>query len=104
MKEEDCENNNQMFDYSSSTECGCLFSSCSIISSGSTLSCSDSRCFFYFLCSPTITLKLTLQRKLVFHATSGQIGEEPRPVPEEQEQTRDLTNERMRTARKMSRV
>jgi len=43
-----------------------------------------------------------LQRKLVFHATSGQIGEEPRPVPEEQ--TRDLTNERMRTARKMSRV
>jgi hypothetical protein len=93
-----------MFDYSSSTECGCLLSSSSIISSGSTLSCSDSRCFFYFLCSPTITLKLTLQRKLVFHATSGQIGEEPRPVPEEQEQTRDLTNERMRTARKMSRV
>jgi len=46
MKEEDCENNNQMFDYSSSTECGCLLSSSSIISSGSTLSCSDSRCFF----------------------------------------------------------
>jgi hypothetical protein len=34
-------------------------------------------------------------------ATSGQIGEEPRSVPEEQ--TRDLKNERMSTARKMSR-
>jgi hypothetical protein len=34
-------------------------------------------------------------------ATGGQIGEEPRSVPEEQ--TSDLTNERMKTARKMSR-
>ena len=34
-------------------------------------------------------------------ATSGQIGDEPRSVPEEQ--TRDLKNERMNTARKMSR-
>jgi len=33
-------------------------------------------------------------------ATSGQIGEEPRSVPE---QTSDLKNERMKTARKMSR-
>ena len=33
--------------------------------------------------------------------TSGQIGDEPRSVPEEQ--TRDLKNERMNTARKMSR-
>ena len=34
-------------------------------------------------------------------ATGGQIGEEPRSVPEEQ--TSDLKNERMKTARKMSR-
>ena len=34
-------------------------------------------------------------------ATGGQIGEEPRSVPEEQ--TSNLTNERMKTARKMSR-
>ena len=34
-------------------------------------------------------------------ATSGQIGEEPRSVPDAQ--TSDLTNERMKTARKMSR-
>ena len=34
-------------------------------------------------------------------ATSGQIGEEPRSVPEEQ--TSDLKNESMKTARKMSR-
>jgi hypothetical protein len=34
-------------------------------------------------------------------ATSGQIGDEPRSVSEEQ--TRDLKNERMNTARKMSR-
>jgi hypothetical protein len=34
-------------------------------------------------------------------ATGGRIGEEPRSVPEEQ--TSDLTNERMRTARKVSR-
>ena len=34
-------------------------------------------------------------------ATSGQIGEEPRSVLEEQ--TSDLKNERMKTARKMSR-
>jgi hypothetical protein len=33
-------------------------------------------------------------------ATSGQIGDEPRSVPE---QTRDFKNERMKTARKMSR-
>ena len=33
-------------------------------------------------------------------ATSGQIGEEPRSVPE---QTSDLKNERMKTAHKMSR-
>ncbi|MFL6357192.1 MAG: hypothetical protein ACJ71C_11635 [Nitrososphaeraceae archaeon] len=33
-------------------------------------------------------------------ATSGQIGEEPRSVSE---QTSDLKNERMKTARKMSR-
>jgi len=33
-------------------------------------------------------------------ATSGQIGEEPRSAPEK---TSDLTNERMKTARKMSR-
>jgi hypothetical protein len=33
-------------------------------------------------------------------ATSGQIGEEPRSVPEEQ--TSNLTNERMKTGRKMS--
>jgi hypothetical protein len=33
-------------------------------------------------------------------ATSGQIGDEPRSVPE---QGSDLTNERMKTARKMSR-
>jgi hypothetical protein len=33
-------------------------------------------------------------------ATDGQIGEEPRSVDE---QTNDLTNERMKTARKMSR-
>jgi hypothetical protein len=33
-------------------------------------------------------------------ATSGQIGEEPRSVPE---QTSGLKNERMRTARKISR-
>ena len=33
-------------------------------------------------------------------ATSGQIGEEPRSVPEEQ--SNELTNERMKTARKMS--
>jgi hypothetical protein len=33
-------------------------------------------------------------------ATSGQIGEEPRSVPE---QTSNLKNERMKTARKMSR-
>ena len=33
-------------------------------------------------------------------ATSGQIGEEPRSV---EEQTSDLKNERMKTARKMSR-
>ena len=33
-------------------------------------------------------------------ATSGQIGEEPRAVPEE---SNDLKNERMKTARKMSR-
>jgi hypothetical protein len=33
-------------------------------------------------------------------ATSGQIGEEPRSVSE---QTTDLKNERMKTARKMSR-
>jgi hypothetical protein len=35
------------------------------------------------------------------HATSGQIGDEPRSVSEEQ--ARDLKNERMNTARKMSR-
>ena len=34
-------------------------------------------------------------------ATSGQIGEEPRSIPEPQ--TTDLNNERMKTARKMSR-
>ncbi len=34
-------------------------------------------------------------------ATSGQIGDEHRSVPEEQ--TRDLKNERMNIARKMSR-
>lgn len=34
-------------------------------------------------------------------ATSGQIGEEPRSVPGEQ--TNDLKNERMKTARKISR-
>jgi hypothetical protein len=34
-------------------------------------------------------------------ATAGQIGEEPRSAPEEQ--TSNLTNERMKTARKMSR-
>ena len=34
-------------------------------------------------------------------ATSGQIGDEPRSMPEEQ--TSNLTNERMKTARKMSR-
>jgi hypothetical protein len=34
-------------------------------------------------------------------ATGGQIGEEPRSVPEEQ--TGNLTNERIKTARKMSR-
>ena len=34
-------------------------------------------------------------------ATSGQPGDEPRSVPEEQ--TSDLKNERMKTARKMSR-
>ena len=34
-------------------------------------------------------------------ATSGQIGEEPRSVPEQK--TSDLKNERMKTARKMSR-
>ncbi|MFL6424813.1 MAG: hypothetical protein ACJ71R_14635 [Nitrososphaeraceae archaeon] len=34
-------------------------------------------------------------------ATSGQIGDEPGSVSEEQ--TRDLKNERMNTARKMSR-
>jgi hypothetical protein len=34
-------------------------------------------------------------------ATSGQIGDEPRSVSEEQ--TRDLKNERMNTARQMSR-
>jgi hypothetical protein len=33
-------------------------------------------------------------------ATSGQIGDEPRSV---EEQTSDLKNERMKTARKMSR-
>lgn len=33
-------------------------------------------------------------------ATAGQIGEEPRSVPE---QTSGLKNERMKTARKMSR-
>jgi hypothetical protein len=33
-------------------------------------------------------------------ATSGQIGDEPRSVPE---QTSDLKNERMKTTRKMSR-
>ena len=33
-------------------------------------------------------------------ATNGQIGEEPRSIPE---QTSDLKNERMKTARKMSR-
>ena len=33
-------------------------------------------------------------------ATSGQLGEEPRSV---EEQTNDLKNERMKTARKMSR-
>jgi len=33
-------------------------------------------------------------------ATRGQIGEEPRSVPE---QTSDLKNERMKTVRKMSR-
>ena len=33
-------------------------------------------------------------------STSGQIGEEPRSVPE---QTIDLKNEQMKTARKMSR-
>jgi hypothetical protein len=33
-------------------------------------------------------------------ATSGQIGEQPRSVPE---QTSNLKNERMKTARKMSR-
>jgi hypothetical protein len=33
-------------------------------------------------------------------ATGGQIGEEPRSVPE---QSSDLKNERMKTARKMSR-
>jgi hypothetical protein len=33
-------------------------------------------------------------------ATSGQIGEEPRSVPE---QSNDIKNERMKTARKMSR-
>jgi len=33
-------------------------------------------------------------------ATSGQVGEEPRAVSE---QTSDLKNERMKTARKMSR-
>jgi hypothetical protein len=33
-------------------------------------------------------------------ATSGQTGEEPRSAPEEQ--TSNLTNERMKTARKMS--
>ena len=34
-------------------------------------------------------------------ATSGQIGDEPRSVPEQQ--NNDLKNERMKTARKMSR-
>jgi hypothetical protein len=34
-------------------------------------------------------------------ATGGQIGEEPRSVPEEQNS--NLTNERIKTARKMSR-
>jgi hypothetical protein len=33
-------------------------------------------------------------------ATSGQVGEEPRSVPEEQ--TSNLKNERMKTAQKMS--
>ena len=35
-------------------------------------------------------------------ATSGQIGDEPRSVPEEQ--TNHLKNERMKTARNMARL
>jgi hypothetical protein len=50
----------------------------------------------------SVERKNPLRRDQALHdATSGQLGEEPRSVPEEQ--TSDLTNERMKTARKMSR-
>ncbi|MFL6419572.1 MAG: hypothetical protein ACJ71P_09195 [Nitrososphaeraceae archaeon] len=48
----------------------------------------------------SIERKNPLKRDQLNDATSGQIGEEPRSVPE---QTSDLKNERMKTARKMSR-
>jgi hypothetical protein len=50
----------------------------------------------------SVERKKPLKREQALNdATSGQIGEEPRSVPEEQ--TSDLKNERMKTARKMSR-
>jgi hypothetical protein len=48
----------------------------------------------------SVERKNTLKRDQALNdATSGQIGDEPRSVPE---QTRDFENERMKTARKMS--
>jgi enamine deaminase RidA (YjgF/YER057c/UK114 family) len=47
----------------------------------------------------TVLLIRTILLTMLY--TSGQIGEEPRSAPEEQ--TNDLTNERMKAARKISR-
>ena len=55
----------------------------------------------YYIDDMSVERKNPLKRDQALNdATGGQIGEEPRSVPE---QTSDLKNERMKTARKMSR-
>ena len=55
----------------------------------------------YYIDDMSVERKNPLKRDQALNdATGGQIGEEPRSVPE---QTSDLKNEWMKTARKMSR-